>query len=208
MQAVIDDNSALYVRDTRPADEPRYRARFYFDPNSITMASGDNHYIFFGYSGTASPAAVLRVIFRYSSGVYQLRVSALDNARSGSWYTITDGPHAIEIEWKAATAAGANNGAISLWIDGVAKQTKGSIDNDTLRVDEVRLGPLAGIDTGTRGILYFDAFESRRTGYIGQSIGPDSAPAETGRGEADELLRAEDENDEAGGENGDSDLDL
>ncbi len=182
MQAVIDDNTALYVRDTRPADEPRYRARFYFDPNSIVMTSGDLHDIFTGRVGTVD---VFRVNFRRYTTSYQVRVQIRTDAAtytSGSWYTISDGPHAIEIEWKAATAAGANNGAISLWIDGVAKQTKGSIDNDTLRVDEARLGPLAGIDTGTRGILYFDAFESRRTGYIGQSIGPDSAPAETGRG--------------------------
>jgi hypothetical protein len=29
-------------------------------------------------------------------------------------------------------------------------------------VDEVRLGPQAGIDNGTRGAMYFDHFESWR----------------------------------------------
>ena len=34
-------------------------------------------------------------------------------------------------------------------------------------VDRVRLGALSGIDTGTRGTYYFDAFESHRQNYIG-----------------------------------------
>ena len=37
LQAVLDDNNSIYVTDERPNAEPRYRARFYFDPNSIAM---------------------------------------------------------------------------------------------------------------------------------------------------------------------------
>ena len=33
------------------------------------------------------------------------------------------------------------------------------VDNDTWRIDRARLGALTGIDTGTRGTYYFDAFE-------------------------------------------------
>ena len=43
------------------------------------------------------------------------------------------------------TAAGANNGWLTLWIDGA------------------QLGGLSGIDAGTSGTAYFDAFGSRRT---------------------------------------------
>ena len=43
----------------------------------------------------------------------------------------------------------------------------GNIDNDTRRIDEVRLGPWALVDSGTSGTYYFDAFESRRESYIG-----------------------------------------
>ena len=38
---------------------------------------------------------------------------------------------------------------------------------DTWRIERARLGAVAGIDTGTRGTIYFDAFESRRQSYIG-----------------------------------------
>jgi len=41
------------------------------------------------------------------------------------------------------------------------------MDNDTRRIDRVRLGAITGIDAGTRGTYYFDAFMSRRQTYIG-----------------------------------------
>jgi hypothetical protein len=168
LQAVIDDNNSLYVRDLRPAAEARYRARFWFDPNGLAMTSGDLHTIFAARSG--SGLEVVRLQFRRSSSLYQVRAQLRTDAgtyTSTSWYTISDAAHAIEFDWKAATAVGANNGSLSLWLDGVLKQTAAAIDNDSLRVEEARLGPLAGIDTGTRGVAYFDAFESRRTSYIG-----------------------------------------
>jgi hypothetical protein len=161
----------MYVRDETPAGEPRYRARFYFDPNSITMASGNTHDIFVGRSGTID---VFRVQFRLSNGNYQVLAQLRNDGTtytSSTWYTISDAQHYIEIDWAAATVAGANNGYISLWLDGVLRQTVSGIDNDTRRVDEARLGPLAGIDTGTRGTEYFDAFESRRLSYIGPAGG-------------------------------------
>ena len=71
LQAVINDNNSIYVTDNTPNAEPRYRARFYFDPNSIVMADKDAHYIFYGGSDAATP--VLRVEFRKFKGSYQLR---------------------------------------------------------------------------------------------------------------------------------------
>src|SRR6266545_4788690 len=181
LQALINDNNDLYLTDDTPAAEPRYRARFYFDPNSITMASGDAHYIFFGYSGTASPVAVLRVIFRFSSGAYQLRISALNNGTtwtdSSNWVTISDGPHTVELDWKAATAAGASDGSLTLWVDGVPQATVTGVDNDTRRIDRARLGAVSAVDTGTRGTEYFDAFESRKQTYIGPE--PNDIPTPT-----------------------------
>jgi len=170
LQAVIDDNNTIYVTDDRPIAEPRYRARFYFDPNSISMVSGDNHYIFFGYSGPSTFTAVLRVIFQFSSGNYQLRASALNDGSTWmntNWFTISDGPHAIEVDWRAATAAGANDGGLTLWLDGTQQANLTGVDNDTWRIDRARLGAVSGIDTGTRGTYYFDLFEARRQSYIG-----------------------------------------
>ena len=167
MRAVITSVTALYVRDDRPANEPQYRARFYFHPNSISMTSGNAHYLLAGRTGSTD---VVYVEFRYSTPNYQIRAQIRNDSTtysSTSWYTISNAWHFLEIDWKAATAAGANNGYVTLWIDGALKQTIGSIDNDTRRVDEVRLGPLTGIDSGTTGTELFDAFESRQSTYIG-----------------------------------------
>jgi hypothetical protein len=168
LQALIDDNSAIVVTDDTPSAEPRYRARFSFDPNSIPMAGGDTHYIFYGYSGTSTD--VLRTRFRFRNGNYQLMAALRSDGSSWTktgWLTISDAPHAIELDWRAATAAGANDGGLTLWIDGVRQADLTGADNDTRRIDGVRLGAGTGIDAGTRGTYYFDAFESRRQAYIG-----------------------------------------
>jgi hypothetical protein len=73
----------------------------------------------------------------------------------------------MELDWRAATAAGANDGGLTLWLDGQQRANLTSINNDARRIDRVRLGAVIGIDSGTRGTYYFDAFESRRGTYIG-----------------------------------------
>lgn len=182
MLAVIDDVNTIYVTDDSPNAEPRYRARFYFDPNSILMASGNAHFIFKGFVGSSTE--VLRIEFRFGPGSgsgcslsgtsFQIRAALLDDGsgwiNTPEWCTITDAPHFIEIDWRAATAPGANNGGLTLWIDNVQQADLTGVDNDTRRIDRARLGTLTGVDSGTVGldrIYYFDAFESRRQTFIG-----------------------------------------
>lgn len=168
MQAVLDDANTIYVTDDSPNAETRYRARFYFDPNSLSMASGDAHFIFKGFSGISTD--VFQVEFRNSAGAYQIRAKLLNDASAfviTNWFTITDAPHFVELDWRAATATGANNGGLTLWIDGVQQADLVGVDNDTWRIDRARLGALAGMDAGTSGTYYFDAFESRRQTFIG-----------------------------------------
>src|SRR5690606_26754897 len=63
--------------------------------------------------------------------------------------------------------AGANNGGLTLWIDGEQLAVLTGIDNDTRRIEVGVLGPELGVDSGTGGSYYFGAFESRRQTYIG-----------------------------------------
>ena len=168
LQALVNDIANIYVRDDSPNAEPRYRARFYFDPNSISMADGDDHYILVATSGATS---VLRVQLRFSGGNYQIRASHLLDGGTTfnytNWISISDALHFIELDWRAATAAGANDGSLTLWIDGVQKANLTGADNDTWRIDYVRLGMVTGRDPFTLGTYYFDAFESRQQSYIG-----------------------------------------
>ena len=174
----INSNTSTYVVDDRPSAEPRYRARFYFDPNSVRMGTSDSHYILIGYAGSST--AVVRVEMRLSSGSYQLRAAFVNNSSTwttSNWFPISDAPHYIEIDWLAATAAGARNGGLTLWIDGVQNARFTTGDNNTRRIDRIRLGAASGIDSGTRGTYLFDAFESRRQTYIGPaSTTPEPTP--------------------------------
>ena len=172
LSATISSNTGMYVEANQPGSEAHYRARFYFDVNSISMAADDLHVLFYGYANASTP--MLRIELRRSStGKYQLRPGIWNN--SGSWmvasYTeISDAPHVVEFDYQAASGAGANNGYLTFWIDGVQKVSLIGLDNDTRLVDFIRMGPLAGIDAGTRGTYYFDAFEARRTSYIGPVV--------------------------------------
>jgi len=190
MRAVITSTTGMEVTDDRPTLETRYRARFYFDPNSITMANLDMHNIFQGYQyapNTANFSAILQVELRCNNvsgcnsinGGYQVRgkitddgVTSYPTAGSMGWTTITDASHFIELDWSAATAVAANNGYLTLWVDGTQVQSVTPIDNDTRRMDRAKLGPISSLDAGTSGTYYFDAFESRRQTYIGPFLTP------------------------------------
>jgi hypothetical protein len=169
MRALLDDNRAVFVTDNSPASEPRYRARFYLHPNSLPMASGNNFLVAVGRGPTG--AVALRLLLRWSGSQYLLRTAVASDGGPfvvSPWTAISGTAwNAIEIDWRAATGLGANNGGLTLWIDGVQKANLSQVDNDTHTIDRVQLGAVSGIDFGTRGTLYFDAFESRRQTYIG-----------------------------------------
>ena len=169
LQAVIDDNNPLVVIDESPALETRYRVRFYFDPNSIPMAIGDGHLIFLGSSGGGT-VQHLQLELRFQSIGYEVRALLMNDVKTmiaTSWLPLSDAPHALELDWRASTAAGANNGSLTFWIDGVQQANLTGVDNDTRRIDQARLGAVSGVDSSTRGTYFFDAFESRRSTYIG-----------------------------------------
>jgi len=84
-----------------------------------------------------------------------------------SWFTISDAPHALELDWRASTDTVNPNGGLTFWIDGAQQADITDIRNDQRRIDSVRLGAIASVEGGTRDIYYFDAFESRRQTYIG-----------------------------------------
>jgi RHS repeat-associated protein len=168
MQAVIDDNEWLLVRDQTPNGEMHYHARFYFDPNGLSMASGDGFKILMGDMDTSTE--VWKVHFRKAQGSY--RLDAYVKRDNGTWGTpittqVTDEVHGVEVEWRASSGAGQDDGLLRLWLDGTQIGQVLSVDNDTYVVDGVRMGVLTPPANTTSGTLCFDAFESRRSSYIG-----------------------------------------
>jgi hypothetical protein len=169
MQALINDNNSIFVADASPNRENHYRARFYFDPNSIRMAEGDAHFVFYALGVDQAP--VMRLEFGYLDGQYQLRAGAIDEYRSTNWketawVPISDMPHAIELDWWSAIVPASKGGGVILWVDDVQRASVDSVANSTRRVDYAILGAIQKIDSGTRGIYFFDDFESRRLTYI------------------------------------------
>lgn len=176
LQAVIDDRVKIFVNDDRPTAEPRYRARFYFDPNSISMLNKEDFYLFQGY--TSASVAVVRVKLAYVNGKYQLMASVLND--NGAWvysslFQISDAPHFVELDWQASSSATAKNGHLTFWIDGTQQANLTGIDNDLRRIEKAQLGAVAGLDASTRGTILLDAFESRRLTYIGPVAGTNLA---------------------------------
>ena len=172
MKVLVDDTSPLYVTDWSPFGEKQYRARFLFDPNSLRMLDGRSHFVF--QALMESSKVVARVEVRFKSGAYQLRAGAWDESgswRNSSWWNIDDATHVVELQWQAS-AGYPVDGVMSLWLDGVEVEILEAINSSGLQVDFVRLGAVAGLDNGTHGSMYFDAFESRRETYIGPPSGP------------------------------------
>jgi hypothetical protein len=176
----ISDSSPRYLVDTTPAAEAHYRARFYFDPNSLPMGQGESHYIFLGRSGAGTSFMLL---FRYLDGTYYLLGYALDDVlgyRNTAYYPLLDDVNFIEIEWVKASATTSTEGAFRMWINGSLKQALTALGNSSQAIIEAWLGPSGEIDTGTSGTYYFDDFVSNRESYIGGLIVGFSADVTSG----------------------------
>jgi hypothetical protein len=162
LEALIDDGNAIYVSDERPDQEAHYRVSFYLHPASMPMADGESFLIMRALHGSAS---ALQANLEYVAASYRVVVAAADDA--GSWrlgtpVVLGNSANLIEIEWRAASTGGANDGFTTLWVNGVRQVDLTGLDNDSRRVDSVRIGAAGGIDSGTRGTIFFDEFESYR----------------------------------------------
>ncbi|MFZ2095373.1 MAG: SBBP repeat-containing protein, partial [Anaerolineales bacterium] len=174
MKVTINDGDTLAVTDDTPDNESHYFARFYFDPNSIRMSSGDAHQIFQGYTELAGFGLIIKIQLRKSGSLYY--IDAYIRTDNGSWAlplatSLSDTYHAIEIEWKASSSPSTSNGYLKLWVDGTPKGTRSSIDNDTHRLGQSKMGTLSTPNSGTRGWYCFDAFASRREANLGTVAG-------------------------------------
>jgi hypothetical protein len=162
LQAVVNDTSALFVEDDRPADENVYRARFRFDPNGFDPGEAQGHFrtrIFIAFE-EAPTRRLMAIVLRRLSGQFSLmgRTRLDDNRQVDTGFKpITDAPHVVELEWRRASAPGANDGRFQLWIDGATASLLTGLDNDRSAVDFARMGALS-VKVGASGTLYWDDF--------------------------------------------------
>jgi uncharacterized repeat protein (TIGR01451 family) len=160
-----------FVQDDTPFAESRYRARFYMRLPRLHMGDGDEFELF----SAASPAGQvkLRLLLAAVAGQKKLRMAVvLDDGSvvqtpAGSEAVLPQQWHAVEIDWRAASAPGANDGRLDLWVDGQAQPPLQGLDTDEARIGRVRWGAVSGLDAGTRGVLALDEFVSRRQTMTG-----------------------------------------
>jgi hypothetical protein len=162
LQATFTNTTNMFVRNDSPNAETRYRAHFSFNPNSISMATGDNITLLQGLE--AGGQVVLAIQLNRSSTSYQLRARSYDSVTANfvntPYVNISNAAHTIEVDW-------GNDGHLAFWVDGVQQANLTGINNSIYKMDRIRLGAPTMSTAGTGGTFYIDAFESRRLSYIG-----------------------------------------
>jgi hypothetical protein len=171
-QATVNGlQQGVFLQDDSPDNENRYRARFYFDPNTHDpgeIANQRRVRVFVMFEELPNRRLVA-VVLRRISGAYsmQARVQLDDDSRAETAFTpITDAPHWVEVEWRRATTPTANDGFFEMSIDGTAVPALINLDNNLSQVDMVRLGTVSN-KTNANGVVFVDEFVSRRTNPIG-----------------------------------------
>ncbi len=174
-QLIMDGSTnRVYVLDNTPDFETVYRAQFLFKINGWTASDTQKRISIFlgrqdlgGSRYTVMRTMVIRTVnFGYIGRTAVRKDNGLwAHCADWTWPTAV-GPASVRevlIEWKAATAAGANNGWCQVTVNGAVKGTGTAIDNDTIDLDQVWMGAAEGNIGAFTGSPIFDSFESYRT---------------------------------------------
>jgi len=170
LQITLSGTNPQFVQDNTPIAEKRYRARFYARLNGLTLANGNEFELFTAVSQAGDPQVKLLI---NGAGQKRLRMAArLDDGSlvetpPGREIPLPIGWRSFEVDWKAASGPGANDGSLDLWVDGATQPGLLGLDNDEGDVATARWGAVAGIDGGTSGSFRLDEFESHRLSKIG-----------------------------------------
>jgi len=118
---------------------------------------------------TSACIRLVSIVLRRVLGQYAVmaRVRQDDGTlRDTGFIGIDDAPATIEFDWIRATAESSFDGSFQMWINGTSRSTLTNLDTFQYGVDFARMGALS-VKAGASGVLFWDAFESRRLNYIG-----------------------------------------
>lgn len=158
MAVNVQTNSALYAESSTVPGDDHLWIEFEFDPNSVIMNLSPNHVLFknVGLGNTINDMQFRR----RSNGEYAIRLRTYrdDGSRiNGPWLAISDDPQHIRIEWKAGASS---TGEVRLWVNNHLSFESLGLDNDTLLIEQHRVGAVQGNFSGTVGEFYLDTFAS------------------------------------------------
>jgi len=181
---VTPDATPAFVQSSHPSSEKTYRVRFYVNLSRLNLASNSDFDLFVAYSGadplptaaaTGNPV-VRAAVHQQSDGTKLLDLFTRTDSgevQVSSSPTLRQGWHAVELEWAAATAAGANNGVLRVWLDGNPQTGLASLDSDTQVINYSRWGSVSAVSLGSPypglsvNTFKLDDFASQRQGYNG-----------------------------------------
>ena len=155
--------------------ESHFRARFYINPNGVSLGTNDVMILSLGLLGNEPPdiAGGFVILMQKVGDTYQVNLTDLYSdggmGYGTQWYDLTDltsngeGWSAIEIEYLS--------GQMSLWVDGTFKETLNTPENSGNGVVAFALGAY-DLNQATSGTIYIDDFDSRRNSYIGLLADP------------------------------------
>jgi hypothetical protein len=169
--ACVQRGSTSYRKqlvDNSPKKDTSLSVQFNFDIHSLSMGVNDPLHVLKFKKLKEVPAYV---VIKHNGSQYLIRlITKLDDLTKvkTSWITLTDAPHTIEVDWQAASVAGANDGFAKLYIDNVLQEALTDLDNDTLYITHYGIG-FTNLLTGLSisGIVYFDDVLTSNNGYIG-----------------------------------------
>lgn len=139
-------------------------ARFYINPKNLKMAAGDL-FLLAQLNGNEKAA---QVQLSYNNTGYRLRLGLFQNNSEmlyTNWVFISNAWHSVEFNFVTASTAGAKDAQGNLWVDGKKVATLTAINNNQT-VTHFGLGLLRGLDSGTKGNLFFDEVKVA-SNYIG-----------------------------------------
>jgi hypothetical protein len=164
------------VVDGTPANETSYRFRFYIDATAIgTLGSFDSVTVFSANSAAASDGFqnILRILLQGST----IAVGAADHSNpGGSFITTGSAPLSSAVHTVEGQITIGSPGTVKIWIDATAESDPTAISltpvNDGwVGVDIAALGLAtpqgAPLQSQAGRVLKVDAFDSRRTTFIG-----------------------------------------
>ena len=190
LQVSLNQNSTIiakaFVTDTSPVDEPRYRARLYFDTTELVgLDNALKQVPIFTVSSATSPTAtasdeVEAVLI--GGAAPSLRILVADSNQGSKFQSVTvalpvaHGANRFEFDLTQGTS-----GSVRYWLTAAATATTDASPTGTLSVNnsgwsgatQASMGMFSAstqyrVNTPSTQHLYLDEFDSRRQTFIGQ----------------------------------------
>ncbi|MEM7350773.1 MAG: hypothetical protein AAF657_08205 [Acidobacteriota bacterium] len=153
-----------WILDRQPSGDRSAGVRFLVDATYLEMGLGETMALVLAHPEDYGPSVASRFLVRLWDSPTGLRIRASAHDDQGGrhdlpYASLPDGPHRVELTWRAASEVDRYDGRLRLWLDGTLIGELTDLDNDTAVIESIRFGAMY-VQDGTHDILYLDDFES------------------------------------------------